>query len=247
MNLIILSTVSMGALAAFFAVMLSIAHSRLKVEEDPRINQIEEELPGVNCGACGFASCHALAEAIVKGEAEVNSCLAGGSAVAEKISRIVGKSAKAVDRKFAFVKCGASFSEREKKALYEGVKTCGAANIIMGADTACKWGCLGFGDCERACPFGAIKMINGLPQIDFSLCTGCGKCVQACPRNIIILDSFNKINYMVKCSSLDVPKVARRVCKKACIACGRCVKFCPYDACWLENNLSFIDRRNCQT
>ncbi|RLE14461.1 electron transporter RnfB [Candidatus Aerophobetes bacterium] len=246
MSLILLAVTSMGALAAFFAVMLSVAHSRLKVEEDPRIEKLFEELPGANCGACGFASCRALAEAIVKGEATTTSCVVGGSEVAAKISQLMGVEAEAVERKLAFVRCGAGVSERAKKAIYRGVETCRAANLVMGADVACSYGCLGFGDCQRICPFDAIKMVDFLPHIDLSRCTGCGRCVEVCPRGIIVLENLEDINYRVKCSSLDKGKKARQVCEKSCIACGRCAKFCPYEACWMEDNLAHIDPVNCQ-
>jgi len=247
MSLVFLSIVSMGVLSAFFAIMLSVAHKRLKVEEDPRIEKVVEVLPGANCGACGFASCHALAEAIVREGVNPFSCVVGGKNTAEAICQILGiKSEGEVEKKVAFVRCGADSSERAKKAVYQGVTTCRAANLVMGAESACSYGCLGFGDCENVCPFDAIRMVNGLPHIDILRCTGCGKCVEVCPRNIITLESFNDINYRVKCSSLDKGKKAREVCAKSCIACGRCVKSCPYQACSLENNLAHIDPLNCQ-
>lgn len=247
MNLILLATLSMGGLAAFFAFMLSIAHGRLKVEEDPRVEKILQALPGLNCGACGFASCLSLAEAVVEGKVSVNSCMVADQTAVEVISRIMGVESRTVEKKLAFVLCGANFSQRAKKAAYQGVATCRAANLLMGADTACSYGCLGFGDCEKVCPFDAIKMVEGLPRIDLSRCTGCGRCVQVCPRNIITLELFNRLNYRVKCSSLDKGKKARQVCQKSCIACGRCVKFCPYEAVWITDNLARIDSRNCQT
>jgi len=246
MGLIVASVLSMGALSVFFGVMLSFAHKKFKVEEDPRVEQVLEALPGVNCGACGFASCQVLAEAIVERSAGANSCVAGGSEAVEKISQIMGVEAEKAEEKLAFVRCGVGGSERKKKAVYQGVETCRAASLVMGADTACFYGCLGFSDCQKICSFGAIEMINGLPHINSSLCTGCGKCVEICPRNIIVLESFNDLNYRLKCSSLDSGKKARKVCHKACIACGRCVKFCPYEACSLENNLARIDSKNCQ-
>jgi len=238
MSLILMATLSMGGLAAFFG--------RLKIEEDPRVEKVLDALPGVNCGACGFASCHALAEAIVKGKVSVNACMVGGQNSVERISEIMGVESETVEKKVVFVLCGAIASQRSKKAIYQGVSTCRAANLLMGADTACQYGCLGFGDCERVCPFNAIEMVEGLPRIDLSRCTGCGRCVEICPRNIIILESFNELNYRVKCSSLDRGKKARQVCQRACIACGRCVKSCPYQAIWMEDNLAHIDPRNCQ-
>jgi RnfABCDGE-type electron transport complex B subunit len=90
MSMVLMATLSMGGLAAFFAFMLSLAHRRLKVEEDPRVEKILDALPGVNCGACGFASCHALAEAIVKEKAKVNACVVGGPSCLQKISEIMG-------------------------------------------------------------------------------------------------------------------------------------------------------------
>ena len=246
MSLFLTSIVTMGGFGAFFAFILSIAHKKLRVEVDPREEQVLNALPGANCGACGFASCRALAEAIVKGDAPVNSCVAGGSEVAEKISRLMGVGSVTVQKKLAFVHCGAQSEQRTKKAIYQGVKSCRAASIVMGADTACPYGCIGFGDCEVACPFNAIKMVGGLPQIDLNKCTGCGNCVNVCPRSIISLESFDDINYKVACSSLDKGKKARQVCQKACIACGLCEKFCPFDACEVKNNLAHIDPRNCQ-
>ncbi len=236
----------MGGISTLFAFILFIAHKKLKVEVDPRVEQILDALPGVNCGACGYASCRALAEAIVKGDTLVSSCVAGGSDTAGKISRLMGVESTTVQKRLAFVRCGAQNEQRTKKAIYQGVKNCRAASIIMGADIACPYGCIGFGDCEVACPFDAIKMVKGLPQINLNKCTGCGNCIKVCPRNIIFLESLDDINYKVACSSLEKGKKARQVCKKSCMACGLCEKFCPFDACELKNNLAYIDPLNCQ-
>jgi Na+-translocating ferredoxin:NAD+ oxidoreductase RNF subunit RnfB len=236
----------MGGLAALFAVVLSLAHKRLKVEDEPRVARIADALPGINCGACGFASCHALAEAIVEKEASATACVVGGDETSGEISQIMGVESPAEGRKVAFVRCGAGRSQRSKKALYQGVATCRAANLLQGGDVACSYGCLGFGDCQRSCPFAAIEMVDGLPQIDPLRCTGCGICTKVCPRGIITLENFDELTYQVKCSSLDRGKKARQVCKTACIACGRCVKTCPYEACGMEDNLAHIDPRNCR-
>lgn len=48
------------------------------VEEDPRVDCVAKMLPGVNCGACGKAGCHDLADALVNGEIKkVTACKAG--------------------------------------------------------------------------------------------------------------------------------------------------------------------------
>jgi len=249
MNLILASILTMGGLSVIFAVFLAIMEKKFKVEEDSRIERIVNILPGINCGACGYGSCRALAEAIVQGKSSLDSCVAGGAKVGEKIAKIleVKFETDKNEKKIAFIKCGATSSERKKKAIYEGVKNCQAANIIAGGENICSYGCLGYGDCEKSCPFNAITMIEGLPRIDPDKCTGCGKCVEVCPKDLISLEYINEeINYRVVCSSLDKGREARTACDKACIGCGLCVKICPFDACHLENNLAKIDQRNCQ-
>ena len=65
---IIIAMISMGGLGIIFSMGLSIANKKLYVEEDPRIAEVIEELPGVNCGGCGLPGCAKFAESIVKGE-----------------------------------------------------------------------------------------------------------------------------------------------------------------------------------
>lgn len=197
MNVISISILSVGGLAAIFALFLSIAHQKLKVEEDPRVEKIIDRLPGANCGACGFASCRALAETLVDDTSLVNSCVAGGNDTAQKIAQMLGVESEAAESKVAFVKCGAFQEERKEKASYVGVKSCQAANMIMGGELACTYGCLGYGDCQIACPFDAISIKEGLPQIDLERCTGCGNCVKACPRDLISLGVLDgEVHYL---------------------------------------------------
>ena len=55
--------------------------------------------------------------------------------------------------------CGTRFD-------YQGIQTCAAANGIAGGPSACAYGCLGLGDCTRACKFDAIHVINGVAVVD---------------------------------------------------------------------------------
>ncbi len=247
MNTILISIISVGGLAAIFSVFLSIAHQRFKVEEDPRLERVIEQLPGVNCGACGFASCRVLAEEIVEGKISVGTCAAGGNDTVRKIAEILGVDSEVREKEVAFLQCGARQGQRKEKANYVGVNSCQAADIVMGGELACDYGCFGYGDCGVACPFDAISIKEGLPQINIARCTGCGNCLKACPRNLISLQVLDgEVRYRVICSSSDKGKKARLACERSCIACNMCVKVCPYDACEMKDNLAVIDQRNCQ-
>jgi electron transport complex protein RnfB len=57
-----------------FGVLIAILSKVFYVEEDTRVEQVHEMLPGYNCGACGFAGCNGLANAIINDGASVNSC-----------------------------------------------------------------------------------------------------------------------------------------------------------------------------
>lgn len=58
-----------GTIGLVFGIILALASEFLKVEEDYRIKEVENLLPGYNCGACGTPSCHAFATEIVAGNA----------------------------------------------------------------------------------------------------------------------------------------------------------------------------------
>ena len=239
MNIFIIAILTMGGLGLFFATVLAVASEKLKVHEDPKVKEVFEALPGLNCGACGQAGCHALAEKIVKDGVEGNSCPPGGSETAEAIAKIMGVEIGEVIKKRAVVKCGGFRNVAPVRAEYDGIKTCKAAQMIQGGFKACIYGCLGLADCVRACPFGAITIKNDLAVIDEEKCTACGLCVAACPRGLIeIIPSSNRI--VVKCMSKDKGAVVRKVCKVGCIACNICVKTAP-EGYKIENFLARVN------
>ncbi|MEG0767843.1 MAG: 4Fe-4S binding protein, partial [Clostridia bacterium] len=80
----------------------------------------------------------------------------------------------------------------------------------------CKAGCFGCGKCAEACKFGAIEMVNHLPQIDPEKCVGCMMCAEACPTDAIWADYENRKEAVIH--------------KADCIGCGICKKNCPFDA-----------------
>jgi electron transport complex protein RnfB len=53
------------------------------------------------------------------------------------------------------------------------------------ARVTCEVGCIQCKACERVCPTGACKVIDGRVLIDPALCTGCGLCAQKCPVGVI--------------------------------------------------------------
>jgi ferredoxin len=129
------------------------------------------------------------------------------------------------------------------------VPDCRIAHNLYIGETDCSYGCLGKGDCVRACNFGAMYMNNEteLPVIIDDKCVSCGACVKACPRNLIELRKKAKKDrkIYVACSNCDKGGPARRACKVACIACTKCVKVCKFDAITIENNLAYIDAFKC--
>ena len=231
---------SMGGLGVLFSVGLAIANKKLYVEEDSRIGQISDHLPGANCGGCGYPGCGAFAENIVSAKAEISGCPVNDEDGAIEIAKIMGVSATIGERKIARVFCRGGNYETAKKAIYTGIQTCTASNML-GGEKLCNDGCLGLGECVDACPFDAMFMSdNGLPVVIDDKCTGCGKCADACPRDIIEIHSESH-KLFVLCKNHDNPKISRTVCTKSCVGCGICIKNVEEGQIFMDNNLAIID------
>ncbi len=236
----------LAGLGIVFGVALAIIAARFVVKVDPKVEKVREVLPGANCGACSFAGCMGYAEAVVANpEVAVNRCAPGKSAVAEKIAEITGKKAEKVEPRIARVFCQGGNSLTQRKFIYSGVKDCTAAVLAAGGDKSCEYGCLGYGTCMRACPFGAISMSkDNLPMISPEKCTACGKCVAACPKQVIEIAQASKA-VVVSCHSRDKGADTKKKCQVGCIGCGICVRTCPSDAIKVENNHARIDHSKC--
>lgn len=238
---LLISMASMGGLGALFSGGLALANKKLYVEEDPRIAQISDVLPGANCGGCGFAGCANFSENVVNGEISPSDCPVCNDDVVEEIAAIMGLEAEKGEKLVARVLCQGGDYETAKKASYYGAESCIATHITGGGDKLCAYGCLGFGECVDACTFDAMYMTdNGLPAIIEDKCTGCGNCVDACPRDVIELHS-TKDTVIVACRNQDDPKTSRKVCIKACVGCSICVRPFENDEMTMENNLARID------
>ena len=223
MNLAIpLALIIMGGLGLLFGTGLAVSSRIFFVEKDLRVTQIEEALPGANCGACGAPGCSGFAEGVVEGKYPANGCTVGGSDVAQQIAEIMGTEAGDVIPKVAVVRCQGDRENSSDRAFYHGIMDCKAAVLIDDGAKGCVYGCLGMGTCVDSCLFDAIVMgEKGLPVVDETLCTGCGECVRTCPRGIMELVLMDQ-KVFIGCVSKDFGKKVKAVCKVGCIGCSLC-------------------------
>ena len=254
MDFILTAVIVLGAIGLIAAIVLFVCSKKFAVYEDPRIGQVNELLPGANCGGCGFAGCGGMADALVKG-ADLGSidglnCPVGGSEVMGQVADLLGMAIANGDPMVAVVRCNGTCELRPKVNEYSGLRTCAAMHACGAGETNCGFGCLGCGDCVAACQFDAIHINpeTGLPEVDEDKCTACGACAKACPRNIIELRKKGPKNrrVFVSCVNKDKGAVAMKACKAACIGCGKCVKECKFEAITVENNVSYIDFNKCR-
>ena len=165
MGVMIISAAVVAAVGIIVGFGLGLFGEKFKVEVDEREVAIRAELPGNNCGACGFPGCDGLARAINEGRAPVNQCPVGGAPVAAKIAGIMGVEAGSSVKKVAFVRCGGDCEKTSKKDAYYGIMDCSKAmNVPGGGDKACAFGCLGYGSCVKACEFDAIHLTRDIPE-----------------------------------------------------------------------------------
>lgn len=167
---IIAATVLVAAVGLFIGVFLGVAGKKFAVEVDEKEVAVREALPGNNCGGCGYPGCDGLAAAIAKGEAPVNGCPVGGEPVGKVIAAIMGQEVVETARQVAYVKCAGTCEKTKDNYEYTGVEDCEMMAFIPGGGAkSCTYGCLGFGSCVKACPFGAIDVVNGVAVVDKGL------------------------------------------------------------------------------
>lgn len=248
---IIWTIVILTVLGLLLSLVLFWVARKFRVEEDPRIDEVEKAMPGANCGGCGFAGCRAFADAAVKApNLDNNYCPVGGNDVMKKVAEILGYEVKAKAPQVAVVRCNGNCEARPRINEWDGIQSCRVKAALYSGDTACSFGCLGCGDCVEACQFGAITInpATGLPVVDEDKCTACGACSKACPKHIIEIRNKGPrgMRVFVSCVNKDKGVAAKKACANACIGCGICAKTCTHEAIVLDSNLAYIDFNKCK-
>lgn len=151
-------------MAAAFGLLLGYAAIRYKVEGNPLAEKIDAILPQTQCGQCGFVGCRPYAEAMAKGEADINRCPPGGEAVIKSLAELLGVEAKPLD---------AEAGEASDVPLV----------AVIDENT-----CIGCTLCIQACPVDAIVgAAKHMHTIIESECTGCKLCLPPCPVDCIAI------------------------------------------------------------
>ncbi|WP_455202432.1 RnfABCDGE type electron transport complex subunit B [Kaarinaea lacus] len=156
---------SLTALGLTLGTILGMAAKKFKVETNPLINEVNEMLPGTQCGQCGFTGCNQAAEAIVEGEAPVTVCPPGGKSLAEELAQKLGVTVDLSNMK-------------EEEPIFAKVREAT---------------CIGCTRCYKVCPtdaiVGAPKQIHAVIR---DACTGCKACIDVCPTECLVAIPIQK-------------------------------------------------------
>ncbi|HSR43165.1 MAG TPA: (Fe-S)-binding protein, partial [Longimicrobiales bacterium] len=240
-SVVLVSVVVLGGVGLIFGALIALTHARMKVWEDPRIDAVNDLLPGANCGACGFAGCRAFAEAVIRGETPPAQCTVMSEGEREEVAEYLGVDAGEAARRVARLLCAGGADVAPWKADYIGIGSCAAAAAVSGGGKGCPWGCLGLGDCAVSCDFEAITMSAfGLPVVDPELCTACEDCVEACPLGLFTILPTDA-HLLVQCRNLLEGDDATAVCEVACNACTRCVSDAAAGLIHMDRGLAVVD------
>lgn len=248
MDLLIAILIAAGVVVAIgilCAVMLVVAAKYMAVPVNEMFTRARECLPGANCGACGYTGCDGYAKALADGsETRTNLCIPGADAVAKQLSETLGLAFADVIEQVATIHCGGDCKATGPRAEYKGIASCAAANLIYSGGGKCSQGCIGLGDCARACPQDAICIEDNIAHIDTRKCTGCGICTRTCPHHLIdLMPDVERV--LVTCSNTQKGAQTRSECSHGCIGCHKCEKNCPTGAIAVVDNLARIDYEKC--
>lgn len=238
---ILLSVLILGGVGTTFGALIALTNAKMRVEEDPRLDELTDILPGANCGACGFAGCRAFAEAVIGGDTPPAKCTVMSEDEREDVALMLGVDAGAAEKRVARLLCAGGSDVAWRKADYVGIESCAAAVAVSGGGKGCTWGCVGFADCAVSCDFDAITMSPfGLPVVDVDGCTACNDCVEACPLDLFALYPVDN-HLFVQCKNLLDGDPAEEVCSVACTGCKRCAQDAEPGLIEIHSGLAVID------
>ncbi|MDO4546022.1 MAG: RnfABCDGE type electron transport complex subunit B [Bacillota bacterium] len=246
MGTIVLPAIIVAVVGLVAGIILTIASKLMYVPVDERVAAVREALPGANCGACGFAGCDDYAAALGEDpDTSPSLCPVGGGTLALQIAGILGVEAGEVEPEVAMVMCNGTYGVTREIMTADRIHTCKAAKQFYGGNWACPHGCLGMGDCQMACNYDAIRIVDGVAKIDREKCVGCQACAKVCPNHIISMVKKKNLVF-VACKSMAKGAVTRKICANGCIGCMKCQKSCKFDAIKVENNVAQIDLDACK-
>ena len=244
-DVILITFASLSIIGIVAAAILYLVSKKFHVEENPKIDIVEEALPSANCGACGFAGCRAFAVSACEADKdgfEKMNCPVGGADVMKTVASILGFEAVEKEKTVVMLMCQGSKELAPKKNHFEGLQSCRLLHANFAGEKGCPTGCLGKGDCVSVCNFGALSISEktGLPVVDEEKCTSCGACVNICPRGLFEVRPLKDKRVFVACKNTQKGGAAKKNCKVACIGCSKCKRTCDIDEIVVENNLSYI-------
>lgn len=156
---------------------------KFKVEGNPLVEKIEALLPQTQCGQCGYPGCRPYAEAINKGEADINLCPPGGAEGVQRLADLLGREVKPLDAE-----------EKPKAVAFIDEQTCIGCTL-----------------CIQACPVDAIVgAAKQMHTIVADLCTGCELCLPPCPVECITMETIteNLDNWKWRYPVVEIKRVA---------------------------------------